>query len=262
MLNRFYSKFCWEDTNRNFPPLEEITCNLLTLWTIHEVSSGTLPLRCAPFMLGGGEGSFLGLRTLLELAVCELSGGGGGGGEGFGHGDLDTVLVEEYGSSNTEASSGESELNEGVPHEGSQDRGGNHQDLVHEVALNHEQRADDTAGSHPEGVRHSRLLLINVPVQGVDGGEHGADVDGNAILDRVVEGVVEPGLQHVVYGGGGGLRNGGRGVLAGDHGVVGGHGVVYGVHLVAKIKRENGVFSSRKVDRRASPTNAQVRKPH
>jgi len=200
------------------------------------------------------------LRTLLELAVGELSGGGGGSGEGFGHGDLDTVLVEENGPGNTEASSGESEHNEGIPHQGSEDGGGDHQDLVDEVALDHEQGADDSAGRHPEGVRHRGLLLVNVPVQGVDGCEDGADVDGDAVLDGVVEAVVEPGLQHVVDGGGGGLWDGGRGVLAGDHGVVGGHGVVYGVHLVAKIKRENGVFSSRKVDRRASPTNAQVRK--
>ena len=40
--------------------------------------------------------------------------------------------------------------------------------LVDKVALDDEESADDAAGSHPKGVRNSRLLLVNVPVDGVD----------------------------------------------------------------------------------------------
>lgn len=198
------------------------------------------------------------MRKLLKLVLSELSRGGGGGCE-FGHGDLDAFFVKENGSGNTESSSSESEQNEGVPHERSEEGGGDHHNLVDEVALDHKQSADDAAGRHPEGVRHSGLLLVDVPVQSVNGSENSADVDSDAILYGVVEGVVEPGLQHVVDGGGGSVGDGGGGELA-INGVVGRHGVVYVVHFVTKIRRENKLFSSRKVDRQASPTNAQVRK--
>jgi len=50
-------------------------------------------------------------------------------------------------------------------------------------------------------VRNGRLLLVDVPVDGVNSGEDGADVDSEPVLEGVVEGVVEAGVQHVVDGG-------------------------------------------------------------
>lgn len=137
---------------------------------------------------------------LLEFALGELSRGGGGGGE-FGHAQLHTFLVEEDGSSDTKTSTSKTHDDESVPHERSQNGSGDHQDLVDEVALDDEQSADDATGGHPEGVRNGRLLLVDVPVDGVDSGEDSTDVDSKPVLEGVVEGVVEAGVQHVVDGG-------------------------------------------------------------
>merc|ERR1719150_547432 len=143
------------------------------------------------------------MKILLKFVFGEGSGCGGGefGRQGGGSGGFVTLLVEENGTSDAKTDSSEPEEKEAVIDKETKQHGRNHQDLVHKVGFDEEQKADDSAGNHPERVRHGWLLLIHIAVHCVDSLEYHADVDGYTVLDGAVEAVVKTCVKHVVDGG-------------------------------------------------------------
>merc|ERR1711963_304941 len=133
------------------------------------------------------------MKILLKFVfgVGSRNGGGEFRRHGGGSGGLLSPLVKENGTSDAETDSSEDEEKEAVVDKETKQHGRNHQDLVQKVRFDEEEEADDTAGNHPERVRHSWLLLVYIAVHCVDSLEYHADVDGYTILDGAVEAVVK-----------------------------------------------------------------------